>query len=77
MPNTCVEIGMKEGESIILGKDWVDCGNTRLVKKLELAFSLGFTSTPQRSLPTYLSPVRAPILHTKKIVIIREKAISS
>jgi hypothetical protein len=47
-----------------------------MAKKLELAFSLGFTSTPQRSPPTYLSPVRSLILHTIRIVI-REKAMSS
>ena len=32
----------------------------RMVKKLELAFSLGVTSTPQRSPPTYLSLLSDP-----------------
>jgi len=41
-----------------------------MVKKLELAVSLGFTSTPQHSPPTCLAPPRSLILHTKRNVII-------
>ncbi len=37
-----------------------------MVKKLELAVSLGFTSKPQHSSPTCLSPLRSPILHQKE-----------
>lgn len=41
-----------------------------MVNKLELAISLGFTSTPQNSLPTCLSLFRSPIIHTKRKVLI-------
>jgi hypothetical protein len=41
-----------------------------MVKKLELAVSLEFTSQPRHSPPTSFSPSRSLILHTKRNVII-------
>jgi len=42
----------------------------RRVKNFELAVSLGFTSQLQDSPSTCLAPLRSPILHTKRNVII-------
>ena len=41
----------------------------RMVQKLELAVSLGFTSKPQHSPSTSLSLLRPPILHPKRNAI--------
>ena len=40
-----------------------------MVNKLDLAVSLGFTSTPQHSPSTCLAPPRPLILHTNRNVI--------
>ena len=44
-----------------------------MVKKLELAVSLGFTSKPQRSPPTFVPPLKFSILHTTRNAIIKEE----
>jgi hypothetical protein len=54
--------------------------SARIVKKLELAVSRGFTSQPQHSSPTCLSPFRSTILHPERRnairTTIRERAMN-
>jgi hypothetical protein len=50
-----------------------DLAQTLMVKKLELAVSLGFTSKPQRSPPTCVPPLKFSILHTTRNAIIKEE----